>query len=1106
LKIRTPKGGPPDKLPCAGFLVRSILVSAMSDREHDSQAQELARRIEEARLTKAAALDLSKLHLEGVPEAVADLADLRSLDLSGNRITALPEFITRLDKLELLDLRKNRLGAVPDFLSSLVTLEQLDLGENQITYLPETFVKLTKLLSLRVQKNRISAIPEFFADLQQLRNLVLSDNDIATIPDSLSTLHNLESLFLWGNKISAIPDSLSELSKLEDLYLGDNLIEKVPDSLARLTKLQDLDLGDNHLGAVPEVLGSLASLQLLFLWNTGISVIPDFMAGLYSLRELNLSSNEIKSIPDFFAGFTKLESLTLGGNQISTIPEVLAQITSLRKFDLMNNGVAIIPDSIAGLTKLESLDLRWNQISTVPDALARLSNLKSINLDGNPLPEELFAALRRGVPSLFRYLRASRKVYPRTVKVVLLGEPKSGKTTLLEALRGNPHPCDELRRETVGVNVVSIEKANTTDDRPIYLSAWDFAGQHMEHATHQFFMTENAIYLILWNARLGTESGRRDLWYWLELLRIRVREPKFLLVATHTEHTPPDLNLSEIERTYKGSKGNFAVDLCDLRGFAALEARILELASESPSLRAEWPAEWLSVRDAVREMRREQPHLTPTAFRKLMKKNGISEREDQDDLANQLHELGEIVYFQDRDELSKMVILDPEWVAELIALVVRSKEAREQSGILRKEDLDSLWKKGKLNAQTREHLIHLMDWFDLTYSTGHATEPGLVVEALPYSSPDDLKNIELPVGQPQMEMIFRFPSFQRHLPPGIPAWGIARAHRFSKCRPWRDAAAFEDRDSHTKSQALILASDSVKEVRLRVAADYPPFFFGRMEAILRDTFRRYPGVEPERRLPCFCRQACPNSFLFETVIKRRNEGKHYVMCDKTGEDVLIESLLSGAQRTDTVDGFRAFQSEKRRVLTEFLRALNEQMEKSCPSVFTLVPSRTFTQLDTWFDSITKAEQMELALYCEHDSGWHPTSHSLYLFTPDLQWFDSLKKHWNQFVGITKYVGPLAKTVGKATGLVWAELAGLGSEKLPEAQRSAAGPFFRMLGRKPGPAFIDIETRFLLQSLIADLDSKRLPTEPKNGGLHRYLIDDGRLLWLCPAHLKLYLRR
>ncbi len=517
---------------------------------------------------------------------------------------------------------------------------------------------------------------------------------------------------------------------------------------------------------------------------------------------------------------------------------------------------------------------------------------------------------------------------------------------------------------------------------------------------------------------------------------MRVREPKFLLVATHAEHTPPDLNLSEIERSYKGCQGHFSVELSSLKGFASLQSRLLELVVESPSLRVEWPSEWLSVRDEVRSVREKQPHMTPGAFRTLMKSKGVTEIDMQRDLAGQLHNLGEILYFQERDELSSLVILNPEWVTELIALIVRSKEVRSRNGILRKGDLNKLWGHAKLSARVRDHLIHLMDWFDLTYSTGDPTDLGIVVEALPYSTLDGLAKIALDPARPQMEMIFRFPSLQRHLPPGIPTWGIARAHRFSKCTPWRDAAAFEDRDSNTRSEALILASDSTKEVRLRVAADYPPFFFGRMEAILRDTFKRYPGAEPECRLPCTCRPGCESSYLFETVVKRRNEGKSYVSCDKSGEDVPIESLFGGGQRTDTSEGFRALQSEMRRTITVLLQALREQAEKTCPSVFTLVPTREFRTLETWWESITQEEELELVLYREHDSGWHVTSHSEYRFRPDLKWYDSLKAHWNEFLQVTKRVVPLAKTVGKAASIAWpkVEIASNVLESLPEIPR------------------------------------------------------------------------
>jgi hypothetical protein len=308
--------------------------------------------------------------------------------------------------------------------------------------------------------------------------------------------------------------------------------------------------------------------------------------------------------------------------------------------------------------------------------------------------------------------------------------------------------------------------------------------------------------------------------------------------------------------------------------------------------------------------------------------------------------------------------------------------------------------------------------------------------------------------------------------------------------------------------ALIFASENRKEVRLRVASDYPPYFFGRMEAILRDTFRRYPGAEPERRFPCPCQTGCPTSYLFETVMKRRNDRKEYVTCDKSGEDVAIESLLSGATRPSTAEGLHALHSEMRRLHTQGIHALNQLMENTCPSVFTLVPARDFKQLETWIESITQVDELELALYCEHDSKWHPTAHSLYRFRLDQKWLDSVKENWKTFVRITKRVGSLAKTIGKASGVTWTivETGNMVLEKIPEATRAAFGKFAEMLGEKDQPKLIDLETRHLLQQLIEHLDKERPSTEARNGGLHRYIIDDGRLLWLCPEHLNTYKTR
>src|ERR1017187_4948212 len=937
--------------------------------------------------------------------------------------------------------------------------------------------------------------------------LDLSGLGLTVVPDSVAQLASLKALSLANNQVRYIPDSLARLTNLQVLHLTNNQIQAIPESLARLTSLGVLNLSGNQIQVIPDSLAKLTNLWTLYLTSNQISAIPDSLAKLTNLETLLLNSNRISAIPDSLAQLTNLQTLSLDNNQISAIPDSLAQLANLQSLDLSGNQISAIPDSLAQLANLQILWLNHNQISAIPDSLAQLANLRELEIQDNPLPEELLSIAKGGVGRLFRYLRSTavRKVYPRTVKLVLLGEPKSGKTTLLEALKGDPQPCVKDRPETLGVVVESIRMEHPGDRRAMHLSVWDFAGQHIEHATHQFFLTEGAIYLILWNARMGAESGRRDLWYWLELLKMRVPEPKFLLVATHTERTPADLNLSEIERAYPGCQGNFPVDLDGLKGFEALRERIRELAAQSPSLRAEWPPAWLEVRNEVREMRPKRPYITPVEFRRVMKSKGVSGAQAQDDLAAQLHDLGEILYFRDRDQLSSLVILDPEWVTERVALVVRSKEVRERGGMLSKADLDKLWEQDRLPPEVREHLIHLMDGFDLTYSTGDRRDVGMVVEALPYSSPEERKRMAADAGVPRMEMIYRFPSLQRHLPPGIPTWGIARAHRMMKGKAWRDAAEFSDPD--TNSTALILASDTAKEVRLQVAADYPPFFFGQMQAILLDTFRRYKGATPELRVPCNCRPGCTHSYRYEAVLEVSKDARNpYLRCEQPGyQPVDARSLLSGFRPT-TAEGQQAVLSEMRRWFTEQLRRDRERMEKTCPSVFTLVPSKGFKVLDTWMESAQLGEELDLTLYCEHDSGWLPTEHSLYRFRPDREWFDKLKAGWNGLARVTRHVGPLAKAAGKAAQFPLAEAVGLGIEKLPEAGRTPVGDLAEALGGKSKPELIDLDTRYLLERLIDHLDSKRPATEPKNGGLHPVFVEDGRLLWLCTEHAKLYAKR
>ena len=49
-----------------------------------------------------------------------------------------------------------------------------------------------------------------------------------------------------------------------------------------------------------------------------------------------------------------------------------------------------------------------------------------------------------------------------------------------------------------------------------WLNIWDFGGQEIMHATHQFFLTQRSLYLLVINGREGGEDA--DAEYWLKLI------------------------------------------------------------------------------------------------------------------------------------------------------------------------------------------------------------------------------------------------------------------------------------------------------------------------------------------------------------------------------------------------------------------------------------------------------------------------------------------------------------------------------------------------------------------------------------------------------------
>ena len=145
-------------------------------------------------------------------------------------------------------------------------------------------------------------------------------------------------------------------------------------------------------------------------------------------------------------------------------------------------------------------------------------------------------------------------------------------------------------------------------------------------------------------------------------------------------------------------------------------------------------------------------------------------------LADWLHELGEILYFHQNENIDDIIILKPQWVTTYISMVLESNEVIGSLGIFTKQHMEVLWP--DLAPYMRDHFLRLMEQFDLSYRTLENKEISLVVERLSQDEADfheAWQKIEAKPGSTEISMAFHLSTILA----GIPTGFIARSHRFT---------------------------------------------------------------------------------------------------------------------------------------------------------------------------------------------------------------------------------------------------------------------------------------------------------------------------------------
>lgn len=408
------------------------------------------------------------------------------------------------------------------------------------------------LLRRRIQKIARARIRT--ARKKHLTTLDLGDLNLDYLPGSIRKLHHLRTLILGWNNVdnTNLPWDSDEPKRLRG-YKSRRL--KGIAILRHLTALEHLDLSLSELLVDFTPLASLTNLRHLDLsWCTSLTDIS-FTRELHQLEHLSLN------------GCSSLQSL-----------DTLGRCPVLRTLKLNHCELLHDVDNLSGLPSLCVLELTWCPSLTSVWSTRYLNNLKTLRLTGSarvsefdpvePLLEQLstlelshteFADLPFRPEGLYwsssdvDRLRREFKdraihgvVEDHEVKLIILGNGRVGKTSLLKALQQRPH--DPQEPPTPGIKLthldIPFQPVDEAHPRSARVNIWDFAGQDLYHQTHRLFLRGRAIFLILWDASDTSpwcddpDDIKRPLQYWVDQV-VSVHQqsslPRILLVRTKTD-------------------------------------------------------------------------------------------------------------------------------------------------------------------------------------------------------------------------------------------------------------------------------------------------------------------------------------------------------------------------------------------------------------------------------------------------------------------------------------------------------------------------------------------------------------------------------------------
>ncbi len=533
---------------------------------------------------------------------------------------------------------------------------------------------------------------------------------------------------------------------------------------------------------------------------------------------LDLSGLGLKAFPESLRNVSEVLGIDLSNNKLLTVPAWISELSNLFILGLNNNNLKKLPEQIGTLPSLNTLVVKENLLEELPRSLEQ-SSLKFLFLAGNPklsIPESIIST--NSANEILRYYFESRAGEGKPLlelKLLLVGRGRAGKTTLVKRLVGEEPDEHESETHSISIREMTLDCKRGRKKARVKARVWDFGGQEILHSTHQFFLTERSLYLLVLEPR--SNLAQRDAEYWLKLIETQGGGSPVIVAMNWSHDKRWRVDEVKLRRKFPFIVDFISTDAWHGDGVEELRGRINEVVEKE--MRDVWlpfPKRWRQIKDEVSGMR--ENFLTYRRYANLCKRSGETRKDAQADLAGILHALGLALYFGNDPRLHDTRVLNPGWVTGGVYAVIRSLSVADNDGqlaasdmprVLREAEEQKVIKASDYPPKTHGFILELMRAFQLCYAS-EVEEEGqqpryLVPELLPEFEPKMEERWE----EAPVRLRYRY----EVLPPGFLPRFIVRTHALSEGAPhWRHGVVLR----HAKAAALIRAETDRPELQVFV--------------------------------------------------------------------------------------------------------------------------------------------------------------------------------------------------------------------------------------------------------------------------------------------------